>query len=136
MKIDYFNGDIINTNKINIHDYIFKDLKFDYSKKNVYVSLLSSNLGNGTITIKFLNVLGFNMISCDFWGKSPHVLDWECVKGEEQLLTSKLLEEKHRHDYSNSKLDEFTNYIETVMTLTSGDLLTITCECIDFEMLG
>ena len=132
MKIDKINGDIINTDKINIHDYIFKELKFDYSNKNIYILLLGPEPKAGSIIIIFFNVIGFNMISCDFWGKSPHVLDWEFVQDEEQLLTNKLLEEKH--NFSDSKLEGFTTYMETVMTLTSGDLLTIVCEYIDLQI--
>lgn len=134
MRMDAFNGSIINTNKKYIHDYIFKGLKFDYLKKNVYAFLLKPNSEEDIITISFCNVLGLDMISCDFWGKSPHVFDWEFVEGEESLLTSRLFEEKNTHNYLNTKLDYMTNHIETIISLISGDLLTITCEYIDFEM--
>ena len=75
-----------------------------------------------------------DMMSCDFWGSSLRVLDWEFVAGEKALLTSRLFEEKNIHNYLDSKLDYMTDHIETVMSLISGDLLTITCEYIDFEM--
>ena len=41
MKIDIYNAKVINTNNVNIHDYIFEKLEFIYSEKNIYITLSS-----------------------------------------------------------------------------------------------
>lgn len=131
MKIDIYNANVINTNNVNIHDYIFEKLEFIYSEKNIYITLSNFDSEQQSKIIVFYDVVGINMVSCDFWGRSLYVLDWEFVDGNEKRLINKLFETKECHKYVNSTLEKPENYIETNMTLSSGDVLTIACRYID-----
>lgn len=133
MKIDIYNANIINTKHVNIHDFIFEKLEFIYSEKNIYITLSTFDSEKQSTIIVFCNVVGINMVSCDFWGRSLHVLDWEFVDGNKKWLTNNLYETKECHKYVNSTLDKPENYIETIMTLSSGDVLTIVCQYIDLK---
>lgn len=133
MKIDIYNANIINTKHVNIHDFIFEKLEFIYSEKNIYITLSTFDSEKQSTIIVFCNVVGINMVSCDFWGRSLHVLDWEFVDGNKKWLTNNLYKTKECHKYVNSTLDKPENYIETIMTLSSGDVLTIVCQYIDLK---
>lgn len=126
MKIDKSNCKIINSKEIYIHDAIFNDVVFNYQKKALYVFIQNKNK-----IIEFHNVIGFDMTSCDYWGDDPFVFDWEYndnfhlvedlfVKNESNFNCSRL---------NNKKKEDF---IETIITLSSGDKLIIACEYIIF----
>lgn len=125
MIINSLNGQIINSKKIYLHDDILKNLIFHRNSKNLHVSLSKSWPTQEKYTIDFLQVIGFEMTSCDFWGASPHILDFEYV--ENGKLISKLFSKRTEYD-SFCTLKQQKDYIETVLTFTSGDTLTVACE--------
>ena len=127
MKINVTNINTVNFDITYIHDYIFKEMKFDYTKKNIYIIISKNNDTKTDRIIKFNNVIGFNMISCDFWGQSPHILDWEFTDKDNTII-NKLFDEKNNHDYQDSRLTSIEDYIESIITFTSGNRLTIACE--------
>lgn len=131
MRIDVINGEVINKKEVSIHDFIFNGLNYNYKENTVCIYLLNAETNKKNITITYLNVIAFTMIACDFWGSSPHILDWEFVKGEEQLLTNNIIETKESHKYTYSKIDNAKRYMETIITFSSGDTLTIVCEYIE-----
>lgn len=132
MKLDITNGNLINSKDIDIHDWIFKEIGFNYKEKKMCVCLQNPQSNIKEEIIEFVNVIGFNMTSSDFWGKSPHVLDWEYVEKDEQVLINGLFEKKNFHQYMYSSLNDDINYIESNITLSSGDLLMVACEYILF----
>ena len=69
------------------------------------------------------------MTACDFWGHSPHILDFEYVERKNNTLIPKLFEKKDK-DCTYSSLRNQEDYIETVITFSSGDQLRIACESI------
>ena len=125
MIINSLNGQIINSKKIYLHDDILENLIFHRNSKNLHLSLSKSWPTQEEYTIDFLQVIGFEMTSCDFWGASPHILDFEYV--ENGRLISKLFSKRTEYD-SFCALKQQKDYIETVLTFISGDTLTVACE--------
>ncbi len=124
MRIDKSNCKIINSKKNYIHDAIFDDVVFNYQKKVLYVSIQ-----NKSKIIEFYNVIGFNITACDYWGEDPFVFDWEY--NDNFHLVEDLFVKKESNS-NHSRLNNKEDFIETIITLSSGDKLIIACEYIIF----
>ena len=73
-----------------------------------------------------------NCEMCQFWGESPNVLDWE-VSDNERLIKEIIKKQNNNKKlYKDSLVDEEMFYIETIITLTSGDTINIVCEYVEF----
>ena len=131
MRINAENSTVINSKDISVHDWIFENMVFNYLKKEMSIYLIEDSGQNRKHILKLYNVLGFKMTTGDFWGKSLHILDWELVE-DNYILLDELFEEKEKYEYSSIRLDEKKLYIESIITLISGDKLIIVCEYIDF----
>lgn len=139
MKIYDKNGSIINSRQVYIHDNTFYQMNFNWETKNLYIILANDTNKNDTYIIQFMNVIGFNMTSCNFWGISPYVLDFEYIEHKERTLIPKLYDEysKNLKD-PTCNLEKNIDYIETAITFKSGDKLIIACEYIvlDLQMVS
>lgn len=112
------------------HDWIWIDLRFDYDSKRVLVQFSPPEDETKIVEVVFGNVIAFNMICCDFWGKSPHI-DCITVMGElRRDLIKEVFSQKERYDYSASCLKSEDCYIEVAVSGISGDRLLIACEFI------
>ena len=65
MVINSLNGNVINSNQVYIHDDILEELSFNRLEKKIHLSLLTEDRSE-RFSIDFLNVIGFEMTSCDF----------------------------------------------------------------------
>ena len=128
MIIDVSCGEIINSKKVCIHDDILEEFSFNRTEKNLHLTILKQNITDNKYDIDFLHVIGFEMTSCDFWGSSPHILDFEYVKHDEIIILPKLFDKRNNNDYPFCTLKDRENYIETVITFASGDQLRVACE--------
>ena len=128
MIIDVSCGEIINSKKIRIHDGILEEFCFKRTEKILHLSILEEDFNDKIHSIDFLHVIGFEMTSCDFWGSSPHILDFEYVKHDEIIILPKLFDKRNNNDYPFCTLKDRENYIETVITFASGDQLRVACE--------
>lgn len=129
MIINASNGDIINSNEVCIHDNILDLLTFIRAEKKIHLSILkNTELADTKFSIDFFNVIGFEMSSCDFWGYSPHILDFEYLKQEQNTLIPKFFEMKKSNNYQFCTLKEQEKYFEILFTFSSGDTLLIACE--------
>ena len=129
MIIDVSNAEIINTKEVYIHDDIFEELWFNREGKQLHLLILKTEIYK-SYTIDFFRVIGFEMTACDFWGRAPHILDFEYVERKNNTLIPKLFEKKEKGNYKYSSLRNQEDYIETVITFSSGDQLRIACESI------
>ena len=129
MIINISNGELINSKKIYIHDDVFEELCFHRMKKKLHLSIYNES-NKKRRSIVFLNVIGFEMTSCDFWGASPHILDFEYVEEFDNIIIPKLFEQKKHMDCPFCSLLDQEKYFETIITFTSGDWLRIACESI------
>lgn len=129
MIIDISCGEIINSKEVYIHDSILDKFCFNRSEKKLHLTILK-DIDNKAYSIDFLNVIGFEMTSCDFWGASPYIFDFEYVEYNEQIIIPKLFNKNNNNDGSFCTLSDREKYIETVITFTSGDQLRVACESI------
>jgi len=132
MIINTSNINLITERKISIHDYIFLKMEFNYIKEKLAVDILDDNMNEVPHTIEFCNIIGFEMQHCNFWGKSPHILDWEIAEENEETMIPKLFYEKQKNNYDSSNLIDGEKYIESIITFTSGDKLIVACSYIVF----
>lgn len=131
MKIDALNGSIINSKEICIHDDILNHLLFDRSKRSIRLHISTFRNTERNYTIDFVNVVGLEMTSCDFWAASPHIFQFEYISPPNQTLLPKLYRMKQKIPIDGlGNLSHGTIFIETVITLSSGDYLRIACESI------
>ncbi len=130
MIIDASNGKIINSKKVYIHDDILEELCFFRTEKRLHLSILDEKSDCNSFSIDFLQVIGFEMTSCDFWGSSPYILDFEYVEKSNTTVIPQLFEIKKNDDDPCCPLNDREKYIETIITFKSGDRLRIACESI------
>lgn len=130
MIIDSSNGNIINTKEIYLHDDILDELTFNRPQKHLVLSAIECKENGKRFAINFLQVIGFEMTSCDFWGCSPHIFDFEYVIPSRQELIPRLFETKSMENDPACQMIDRNLYIETKMIFTSGDHLIIACKSI------
>lgn len=130
MIIDASNGEIINTRAVCIHDDILEEFCFNREEKKLHLTIIKAETDDKRVSIDFLHVIGFLMTSCDFWGCSPHIFDFEYVKHNDNVIIPKLFQKKDNDDCLICSLKEQEKYIETKMIFTSGDELIVACESV------
>ena len=116
-----------------LHDMICIDWKFSYPHKLLVLTLDRGSHENNRMKVIFKNVLAHKKISCDFWGPSPHIFSWSLVDKEYCYLRQQIKEEIETNEYGLSRFDPKTQYLETEMQFTSGDVLRILCQDISIE---
>ena len=131
MIIDELNGKIINTPKVYIHDDILTSLEFFRLNKQMVLNLDKYNC-HDDYQIVFSNVIGFELSSCDFWGESECVFDFEYVERNERIIIPKLLNKWCTVPTAPPK-NRYENFIEVLFTFSSGDQLRIACEKIEID---
>ena len=129
MVINESNGKIINSKEVCMHDDILTLIEFNRFDKKM---LLNFNKYNGCDNYKicFFNVIGFEMSSCDFWGESECLLDFEYIKRSERVIIPRLLKKWDTVTLLSSPI-KYENFIEVLFTFSSGDQLQIACEEIE-----
>lgn len=131
MRIDYTNKEIID-NEIYVHDSIFEGFLYKSTEKQLLVEFKNDYLEK-TFNIQFYNVLILNCEMCEFWGKSPHILNWETSDDENLIKEMKKKQNDNKELYSGSLVDTEKSYVETMIILSSGDTIKIVCEYIEFQ---
>ena len=81
------------------------------------------------VEIHFIDVLAITMTSCEFWGGSPYIFDFECLPPERQTLLPAILSEM-KTLYEDIYQPQYKDYHEVLITLTSGDRITIVCQAV------
>lgn len=132
MKINELNGSIIDTKEVYIHDDILDELRFYRLEKRIKLIIEKELDETRKYVIEFINVIGFECTSCDFWGHSPHILDFEYVEPKDRIIVPKMFK-KDNFYHGNSILTKQENYIESLITFISGDQFRIACEEIVIE---
>ncbi len=130
MIIDVNNGKIINSKEVYLHDDFLDDMRFNFLEKKLHLSVLYFRDRSYRYSVDFLNVIGFEMSSCDFFVESLRILGFEYVPQESQVLVPRLFNKKQEggESFSFCKMKSRENYLETLMTFISGDQLRIACE--------
>lgn len=131
MVIDYKNKNSIQQ-KIYVHDAIFNGFNYEYEKNLITFEAVECYYKK-KFNFRFCNVFGFEMQACDSWCKGSNIIDWELGDLYGNKLTEKLSHWKVNEKYFGSRLENIDKVVESIITLSSGDTLTIVCEYIDFE---
>ena len=131
MTIDKTNADIINTKDVYLHDDVLLSLDFDRSTKILRLEI-KKNMSQKKYVVEFINVIGFSMTACDFWGSSERIYCFEFVESEERKLIP-ILKNEWSAQKSQEDLFLYDDYIETVLWFISGDKLRIASEKIVFS---
>lgn len=125
MRIDYKNKFIIDAD-ISLHDAVLEKFNYDCINNKVSIELDDSEWRSRKVSLAFSNVLYFEMLSMDLWGKSPYIYDWELVDINENVMN--LCNDK----FENPGSKNIDKCFQTAFTLSSGNKLNIICEYIDF----
>lgn len=131
MKIFESNGYLINSKDVYFHDSVLEKLIFDKSYSKLRAEL-EKNAYTSYNIIEFVNTVGFEMTSCNFWGISQNVLDFEYIEKDMRELLPRLYNaQKYDSTEPLFKLAFDVDYMEVKMTFVSGDILTVVCEYVD-----
>jgi len=130
MKINYENKYIIND--IYVHDSIFEGFTYKEDEKEVLIEMRNYFLKK-TFKIKFCNTIVLNCEMCQFWGRSDNILNWE-IDNVQSFLKDVIKKQKENEKlYEFSLLSKGKKYIESRFIQSSGDVITIVCEYIEFQ---
>lgn len=131
MNINISNADLINSEKVYVHDDVLGLLQFDRINKELRLSVTKNWPNKKTYSIVFLNVLGFEMTSCDFWGMSECILDFQYIEHSRSTLLPKLIKKvEDSQNYMGENNNIEPKYFETIITFGSGDELIIASETV------
>ena len=119
-----------------LHDTVCRNWYFDYGQKQLIVHLECEDSIEKPSQITFNNVLGHEMVSCDFWGASPHILSWNVLTNAQRYLYPRYVNEINKNGYVFARLLPDERYMEVEILFTSGDKLTVLCQDILVELLG
>ena len=134
MIINFENKNIIGTKDYYLHDDKFCDFKYNYYENRIIFQTTTEDKSKMR-TIIFENVLGFQMLSGDFWGRSPHIFDWELITMEDDdPLLSKIMNNPDAKNVLDLRISSFDKCVESKIYFTSGDTLDIVCEFINYEV--
>lgn len=132
MRIDRNNCQLINTNKVDIHDAVIKDIHFDTNNKMIAIRFCISS--ENIVDILFYDIISIQSKLCDFWGKSPNVLDFQYIK--DSLILNNLQLEYVTNKYPFAQVKDFHNYFEAAITFASGNVCSIVCRYIEIKNQG
>ena len=106
-----------------LHDAVCLGWNFDYQHKQLTMQLDGEDSIEKPYQITFRNVFGHEMISCDFWGPSPHLLGWSALTGEQRRLYPRYVDEIEKNGYTFARLLPGEKCMEVEVLFTSGDVL-------------
>ena len=128
------NGETLNSGVISArYDRLFT-LNFYRLGKLIHLILKRNGLEKNYL-IEFVDVIGFSMTSRDFGGASEEILEFEYVEPSKRVIIPKLNEECQKNS-ENSQRTDYNDFIETLMTFSSGDKLRIACGKISIPNWG
>ena len=111
-----------------LHDTVCEKLTFDYTTKKMILLLRYGKDITAVRRVIFNDVYAQQMISCDYWGPSPHIYTWEINNSGEGYLYKQVMTEIENMGYDSARIDNNTKCIEVKITFTSGDVLTVLCK--------
>jgi hypothetical protein len=110
------------TNNVFVSNDLVKNITFNIENKEIIVNLLDTYDNLGDYSIKFIDVLSYNMTSFDFMEDNISVYDFYL-----SLETGKY---DSFSKYENIELNE---YVEFVIEFNNDDFIKIFCRHIDVD---
>lgn len=130
MVISIKNASIINKKDVYLHDDLFLYLHFA-RKEKVLGMQFKTKVSEEEYLIRFIDVIGFQSSSCEYWGGESYVLDFEYIEPKQQTLLPLIIDKWNKD--SATLFGPFPEdiYIETLFTFSSGDCFRICCKEIE-----
>lgn len=125
------NAQQINSNDVYLHDDLFVGLNFE--RESFKAAFICFNHKSGEYTVTFSDVIGLELTACEFWGAGSNIFDFEYIDPTERVLIPKLHEEYKKYTKPGWPLIDNENYIETLLTLSSGDQYRVACKTVQIE---
>ena len=135
MKIDKNCADLILERRINFHDDSLLSFSFDRDNKRIDAEFADYSRGGAPYRVCFLNTVGFEVTSADFWGFSECIFDFELAVGENRVILPKIERRWSEIDASVALAGhkDYEDYIEVLYTFSSGDEMRIACHTIEIS---
>ncbi len=121
MRID---KNIMGSPPFQFHDDCFRGFAYDTEKEELQV-MLTKSANNGDLILRFVNTQIFEMQSCVFWGNSDYIYGWHLASEETRIIFASGLFWQENNKLSKSPLSLSADVIESTLSLTSGDALTV-----------
>lgn len=110
------------TNNVFVSNDLVKNITFNIENKEIIVNLLDTYDNLGDYSIKFIDVLSYNMTSFDFMEDNISVYDF--------YLSLETVKYDSFSKYENIELNE---YVEFVIEFNNDDFIKIFCRHIDVD---
>lgn len=111
-----------------LHDAVCEKWTFDYGGKELMLFFQSDDGKKHRMIYR--GVYAHQMVSCDFWGASPHIYGLEELEKQSGVLYKQLIETAAGEE---SFISELADSIETKMQFISGDVLRVLCKSVSIE---
>lgn len=116
--------------RIYVSDACFTGFRYDPAARELCFEV-ADGFDPKTLRFRFHQVALFEMQSCAFWGTSPRAYFWEPDVDENDGIFACSLFRDAGDGEAVFQIPE--GYLESVLSLHSGDALTVVCQSIDFE---
>lgn len=137
MLINKSNISALYTNEAHIHDHFAHSLEFFCEQRSIKLRMSAGINEEHTYCIDFVDVIGFFGTSCSFWGGPVgRVIDFGHLTGDEQKIIPNLERKWENTPKPHWSTDDYENYIEVILTFSSGDKLAIACKQVEISGIG
>lgn len=111
-----------------LHDAVCEKWTFDYARKELTLFLQSDDGEKHRMIYR--GVYAHQMVSCDFWGPSPHIYGCDVLEKQSGVLYNQLVQTAASEE---SFINELADSVETKMQFISGDVLRVLCKSVSAE---
>lgn len=111
-----------------LHDAVCEKWTFDYGRKELALFFQSDDGEKHRMIYR--GVYAHQMVSCDFWGPSPHIYGLEELEKQSGVLYKQLIETAAGEE---SFINELADGVETKLQFISGDVLHVLCKSVSIE---
>lgn len=133
MLINYQN--LYKIQQINLHDSIFKEVRYDYFQKKIEVIVENKIWSTGNVSIEFKDVLYYEMTCCEFWGKGRSIICWSLM--DTTNIYDKILRLEQVENAKSNSIDRtpmsLMEFLGSEFWMNSGDKLKIICKSIEID---
>lgn len=115
-----------------VHDACFTGFRYNPAKREIQMKMINYCFEK-KFFIRFIDVQMFEMQSCEFWAPIERAYYWECVKDISGDTFASSLFRHGGESSSEHVIHTLGDNVESVLSLISGDTLTVVSKYIDFE---
>lgn len=118
-----------------LHDTCFSGFHYDTASREIQVELTDC-FQKKRFFLRFLDVELFEMQSCEFWSPADRVYGWEIIKNKDDgIFACSLFRKPCKEEPQEPSFQNLDDMVESVLSLVSGDSLSVVSRAIDFKEL-